>query len=186
MWGSFFGNLAGRFRSLGPGRGTALMWRSVEPLLRFRAMRWPCQQATSTRISHIQHAMASRILGVTQRPDEDNVSFYRRRDVAAATHIDTWRWHHLHKKALAGWYRHLARRRNADAWASRLLHIHGANWMDSQRSQHSLGKESRTRTRSIRGKVSKRWDESIIANNLLSLFLDKDEDKDMNMDKDND
>ena len=58
--------------------------------------------------------------------------------------------------------------------------------MDSQRSQHSLGKESRTRTRSIRGKVSKRWDESIIVNNLLSLFLDKDEDKDMNMDKDND
>ena len=89
-------------------------------------------------------------------------AFCQRRHIIAGKQASkSGRWSLRWATSIDKWAAHVDRKHDSMAWSHIILGWHGGFWLDLQRLFNSSGSESRTRTRAVRGKVQRRWEEGL-------------------------
>ena len=113
-------------------------------------------------LDRVQRHMISVLMQTKPRVHESFSDYTKRRHTycgkLASKH---GRWSQLWAQSLCKWSDHVARKHDAGCWSPALLQWHNEAWVTTQRIWASRGSESRTRTRAQRGKVHRRWSDSI-------------------------
>ena len=139
-----------------------LLGRCILPVGSFRMSRWPPQRTVATSLDAMQAKMLAIASNMQRRPDEDGLSFLRRRGRYARTlarRHGLWS-QHWHNRVL-NWDAHLDR--HSDHPATAIRDWHDSKWLMLQRllSGSSSIFAGKTGTRATSGKVQPRWQESI-------------------------
>ena len=131
---------------------------SVQTVASLRWARWPYQARYAKRLDSIQRKMLASLFGIKPSAQEPYDAFVQRRHIQAG-HLGRWSagW----GSSVVSWHDHLLRRHDPKVWSPVLLDWHDTSWLSLQGLMHSVGLESRTRTRAYRGKVHRRWQESL-------------------------
>ena len=143
---------------------TAIVSKSVAPVVLYRAPRWPYTATRAKQLDRMQALMVSRALRLPYLPDETAAAFMQRRSRAAGTVCrqqgtlsNSWR------RRLENWHAHLCR--HPDSWPTRVLRYKDAAWLRDRRvelaGEHVSSLSGRTGTRARVACPAKRWEESL-------------------------
>ena len=160
MWKAFFANCkASGSNRLDVKSKTALVGRSVLPVMQHRNTRWPPSRQRCTEIAQVQRKMVSSILRVPVLRGELPADYARRRNRAATTHINaTGDWRRGYCQRVADWDDHCHRPRNGQSWAAKLIDFRAEAWLAQRRREHTRrGDTSRLDCRSCQGAPAPRW-----------------------------
>ena len=162
MLRSFYGNLSKGLQRASENAKFRFLRSSVQSVAEFRWTRWPFQKAYADRLDRLQRKMLSSMFEIKPKPEEPYDAFVQRRHIKAG-HLASrcGRWSHAWANSVLTWDAHLTRRHDTMTWSPLLVNWHDSSWLTLQRLLHSIGFESRTRTRAYKGKVHRRWQESI-------------------------
>ena len=159
---SFFGNLSAGLLAAPEKTKLRFLNSCIASIPAFRWPRWPYQDTYAERLDSTQRHMIAVLMQCKPRAEETFENFAtRRRMYCGRIASKHGRWSKLWAKGLCDWSAHVNRRHDPGAWSHHLCAWHDSSWIKAQRLRESSGNESRTRTRSYRGKVHKRWAESV-------------------------
>ena len=135
----------------------------------FRWARWAYQGSYADRLDRLQRCMISTLMQCKPKANEPFEDFHTRRHLYCGRLASKYgRWSEQWAQSLCKWRAHVERQHDPGCWASHILNWHDEVWLASRRYLYSGSGESRTQTRSVRGKVHRRWDESVtIAESVL-------------------
>ena len=162
MQRSFYGNLNKGLKYASRRAKFRFLRTSVQSVARFRWARWPFQVSFAKRLDRVQRSMLASVFDIKPLPEEPWDAFVQRRHThTGRLASQCGRWSQAWAASVIAWDDHLARRHDENAWSPLLLDWHDSSWLSLRRLFHSSGLESRTRTRAYRGKVQRRWQESV-------------------------
>ena len=163
MYRSFYGNLNSGLKHASKQAKFRFLRSSVQSVASFRWARWPFQVSYADRLDRVQRDMLAAAFDVRPLPEEPLDAFVQRRRIRTG-HLASQcgRWSQAWARSVISWDDHLARRHDEESWSPSLLNWHDTSWLSLRRLLHSSGLESRTRTRAYRGKVHRRWQESLV------------------------
>jgi len=162
MWRGFFGNLSAGLLASPEHTKLRFLNSCTSSIPSFRWARWPYQDSYAARLDSQQRHMIAVLMQMRPRPAEPFEVFAHRRHISCgklASKHGKWSQHWA--QSLRKWNFHVARRHDLHSWSGPILDWHGESWITRQRLLASSGHESRTRTRIGRGKVHRRWEESL-------------------------
>ena len=104
----------------------------------------------------------SSLIGIKPAEGEPWDVFCQRRHTTTGVKASKYgRWSQKWAAGIVSWAAHVERKHDNKVWSHVLLSWHGDDWLQMQRLVASSGAESRTRTRSVHGKVHRRWEEGL-------------------------
>ena len=162
MWRACWGNLSKGFKTAPIRANLRFMQTSIKPIASFRWPRWPFQKGAADKIGGIQRKMLYILAGVRPRASETPAAYVQRRRSIAGGYVATvGKWSRDWARSLKSWHDHVERHHDPWAWSWPLLHWHDSDWLKRQREAASSVSESRTRTRVIRARPQRRWEEGL-------------------------
>ena len=105
--------------------------------------------------------MIGGLLHIPPQQNESTEDFVvRKRKVCTNLAAATGPWSKERAASVCKWKAHVLRAHDPGAWSNSILALNGADWLQAQRVANSQGEVlNRTRTRAVRGKPPKRWEE---------------------------
>ena len=118
--------------------------------------------AMETILTESSAKMIATLIRIRPANDEPYDAFCQRRHIVTGKKASkSGRWSESWARSVHNWAAHVDRKHDNRAWSHILLGWRGGFWLEMQRFIKSRGRESRTRTRTVRGKVQRRWEEGL-------------------------
>ena len=163
MTKAFYGNVRLGLKRCSQSRKIKFLKTCILPIACSRWARWPWQKSYAQRLDKIQRQFIAVLFDIKAMPDEDYSMFVlRRRAVTQTIARDMGPWSVEWARGVMNWSAHVKRNHDSGSWIPRLLAWHDSVWLVLRRLLHSSPGESRTRTRSFRGKVECRWEDGLV------------------------
>ena len=134
------------------------MTRVVNPIIFFRASRWPFSSNKAKLLDRTQRHMIRIMLGIRMLPGEDMSTFARRAGHAVLNvQRNVGSWGFGWARNIISWAAHVLRN-NADAcWGARVLDFRSSSELDERRRDHG----NRPHTRFSSGFTNRRWTDGV-------------------------
>ena len=134
----------------------------AQPLLDYRACRWPCTPAVGRFVDAVQRRVVASMLEVPRLPGEDIDAWQRRRSRRAGAVARRWGlWSLRHQSRALDWYHHLCRD-HVPSMAAAALRWRGATWRRQRRlMQGSSSSEAGRLGSRVLTHVNARWEDAL-------------------------
>ena len=162
MWRGFYGNLSAGLLAAPEHAKLRFLNSCISSIPAFRWSRWPYQESYAARLDSQQRHMIAVLMQIKPRPNEPFETFAHRRHISCGKLASKHgRWSQRWAQSVCTWSDHVSRKHDSLFWSGPILDWHGESWISLQRLLASVGFESRTGTRAYRGKVHRRWEDSV-------------------------
>ena len=162
MWRSFYGNLSLGLLNSSEKTKMRFLESSILSVVLSRWARWPFQRSYGDRLDRVQRKMIENLLRIKPAEGEPYDAFCQRRHIITGKKASKYgRWSERWARSINDWAAHVERNHDNKGWSHFILGWRGGFWLEMQRFFQSRGNESRTRTRSVRAKAQRRWEEGV-------------------------
>ena len=162
MWRAFCGNLSASLLLSSENVRMRFLKSSIVSVASSRWARWPYQRSFADKLGRVQRKMIANLMNIKPVEGEAFDAFCQRRHIVTGIKTSkVGRWSQQWAASIDSWAAHIDRKHDDKAWSHVILGWHDGMWLQWQRFLQSSGHESRTRTRAVRGKVHRRWEEGL-------------------------
>ena len=163
MWTCFYANLSPGLRSATVKARMGFLQRCVRPLAAWKWSQWPFTKTAATKLDQCQTHMIAILNPVQLLSHETPLDFFARRSRLSGRMAKTaGKWSMDWAKSLFNWKGHFERDHAQCRWNPAIAAWHDKLWLEMQRRKHTgANPTTRTRTRSVWGRVLARLHESL-------------------------
>jgi hypothetical protein len=158
MCRSFYANLTAGILRAPKAAKYKFVTSCVRTIASFRWSRWPFAKSYAIKLDSLQRKFLTSVMQVKPNSGEPYDAFVQRRHIIGG-HLASacGRWSHAWARSVISWDAHVQRAHDDGAWSHVLRDWRSGQWLILRRLLHSALGESRTRSRTNRGRVQQRW-----------------------------
>eukprot|EP00746_Dinoflagellata_sp_MGD_P142543 gnl/MRDRNA2_/MRDRNA2_75497_c0_seq1.p1 gnl/MRDRNA2_/MRDRNA2_75497_c0~~gnl/MRDRNA2_/MRDRNA2_75497_c0_seq1.p1 ORF type:complete len:331 (+),score=52.39 gnl/MRDRNA2_/MRDRNA2_75497_c0_seq1:1030-2022(+) len=158
MWRAFFAQQKGHdlYKQIPIQHKIKNLHTCVLPVLQYKVKHFPMSKSRFQDIDAEQRKCYSACARIQPRPDEETMSFIRRRNLQITSLVAQHsKWSSVIANQSVEWHQHLRRNTSGALWTGHLENLRNEVWLQQRREMHPAWK-SRTATRAFRGHVASR------------------------------